>query len=166
VSIPLVFAYAVHLLATVLWTGSLLWQGWLMPSLLQNKPELRPNFERLMQQQTLIGLGCLAALAVTGMFQMASHPAYQGTLVLNSPWTIVLLVKHILFLFVAALQALLVWGIQPELRRLDWLSAHSPDPAPIQKRHHLQKLEQRLLHLNLLLAVLILIATATARVTG
>lgn len=165
-SAALIVAYAMHLLATVLWTGSLIWQGVLLPPLLRNKPELRPTLARLMQQQNLIGLACLAVLAVSGLFQMASHPTYQGTLVINSTWAVALLIKHIFFLLVAALQAALVWGIQPELRRLTWLMAHSTDPGTAQKLQRLHLLEQRLLRLNVFLAVFILAATAVARVTG
>jgi 4-hydroxybenzoate polyprenyltransferase len=95
------------------------------------------------------------------MFQMSASPHYQGFLAIHHPWAIAILVKHALFFGMAGVSAYLTWGVLPALRRVALLGAKA---SPEQKQS-LQRREQRLLHLNLILGILVLALTALARVT-
>ena len=113
-------AYAIHLVATVVWIGSLTALTWvILPAAMRNLDEMTLARLLLSIQQRLDPLAwfCLLLLLATGMFQMSANPNYQGLLAIQNTWAQAILVKHILFIGMILVNALLTWGILPALRR-------------------------------------------------
>lgn len=160
----LTIAYWLHMLATVLWIGSLATLALLvLPAaarLLDEQAQIR-FLERLQKQLDPLGWFCLVLLVGTGMFQMSANPNYAGFLDIANRWAAAILIKHILFLAMIGISAMLTWGILPEIRRTLLRQAQGmvTDTAPLRRRNLLW------LRLNLALAVIILALTAIARVS-
>jgi uncharacterized membrane protein len=159
----LTVAYWLHLLATVVWIGSLAALSILVLPAASRALD-RAAFANLLSiiQKRLDPLGwfCLAVLVGTGMFQMSASPNYEGFLRIDSTWGVAILAKHILFAGMTALSAYLTWGLLPALRRETFRQARdSQEVAQLERRNLI------LLRLNLILSILILALTALARVS-
>ncbi len=155
--------YWLHMLATTLWLGGLAAVSLLvLPAARRALPG--EEYARLLAaiQRRLDPLGwfCLAALAGTGLFQMSANPNYQGMLAIQNRWAAAILVKHILFLGMAALSAWMTWGVLPRLRRAALRQSGGLEAAV---NEDLRRQEERLLRANLILGALILALTALAR---
>lgn len=158
--------YGLHLIATVVWVGGLFVQaaivwpaarGALGPGLLL--ADLQARWRRVFNPLAWLSL---AVLIVTGMFQMSADPNYHGTLVVDSVWSVAILVKHVaaagMAVFGAASQA---W-VQPELARAQLqLRRNRGDAAP-GAPNPAERRETLLLWLNLACALVVLICTAVA----
>lgn len=154
-------AYWLHMLATVAWIGGLVALIYLfLPAAQKN---LEPDaYTRMLVhiQRRLDPLAwlSLAVLVATGLIQMSASPNYRGFLQISNPWSAAILVKHLAFALMVALSAYISWAVLPALRRLALLKSRgSVDIARLQRR------EQFLLRLNLILGVIILGLTALAR---
>ncbi len=154
--------YWLHLLATVTWIGSLVALSLLV------KPAASRTLSALDQMAFLEAIQhrlepaawfSLSVLVVTGLFQMSVNIHYNGFLSVSDQWSIAILIKHILVLLMIVVSAVYTWDILPSLRRLLLLRGKA-DP---QKLADLQRKETRLMRLSLILAALILAATAVAR---
>lgn len=160
---PLIFAYAVHLLATAAWVSGLAATIWVaIPAARRTLSSLQDQqaFAHLLQRIQQAGWFSLVLLTATGLFQMASHPAYAGTLVINSRWGLAMLLKHILFLCLLGVNAAITWGVLPGLRRLTWLT---PDADQSGALNAALKRQQTLLTISLVFTLVILVFTAVAR---
>ena len=154
-------AYWLHMLATVVWLGTLAALGLVVLPAARRALDAQAFSSLLNSLQKRIdplGWFCLAVLAGTGLFQMSAHPNYQGFLVIDSPWGMAILVKHLLFGTMIAASAYMTWFIMPELRRNALRQAQGQTTPAVFERRSL-----RLLNLNLILAVFILALTAIAR---
>jgi len=159
----LTLAYWLHMLATVVWIGSLTALALLFLPAAQQALDSHAFGELLAGLQRRldpIGWFCLVLLVATGLFQMSANPNYQGFLSITNRWGAAILVKHLLFLGMVAVSAYLTWGVLPKLRRNALRQAQGKD-TPSAGRLMRQNLA--LLRLNLVLAVLILALTAVAR---
>jgi uncharacterized membrane protein len=158
--------YAVHLIATVIWVGGLfvqaviLWpavRGALGPGLLL--ADVQARWRRVFNPLSWLSL---ALLIGTGMFQMSADPNYHGTLVIDSPWSIAMLVKHGAAGAMALIGVISQTLVQPALARAQLqLRRGRPDalgagPTALEIR------ETQLLWLNLACALVVLICTAIA----
>ena len=101
----------------------------------------------------------LSLLIVTGLFQMSVNVHYNGFLSVSSQWTIALLTKHILVIALIVVSAVQTWDVLPSIRRL----LLRKDKASQEEASKLQRRETWLLRANLILAILILGATAFMR---
>jgi uncharacterized membrane protein len=101
----------------------------------------------------------LSLLIVTGLFQMSVNVHYNGFLSVSSQWTIALLTKHILVIALIVVSAVQTWDVLPSIRRL----ILRKDQASQEEASKLQRRETWLLRANLILAILILGATAFMR---
>ncbi len=101
----------------------------------------------------------MGILLVTGLFQLSANPHYDGFLSTSGQWSIAILVKHSLAVIMAVTSAIQTWEVLPAVRRT-LLRAEKAKPGELAR---LQRRETLLLRMNLVLAVLILAATATAR---
>jgi uncharacterized membrane protein len=119
-----------------------------------------------------LGWFCLAVLAGSGLIQMSANPNYRGFLIIEGYWGMAILLKHLVFLGMAAVSAYMSWGLLPKLRRIALLQArgviaeeggkiHAARAAP--EAGSLQRQETSLLRINLLLGILVLGLTAIAR---
>jgi uncharacterized membrane protein len=111
----------VHLSATALWIGGLFITMILVwPSVrrsLEDSPALYRLLSRLRQRFYPISNLCLAALIVTGLFQMTASPNYDGFLNFDNTWSKIMLAKHILIGFMALTGLLLQYAVAPALER-------------------------------------------------
>ncbi|MCK4725675.1 MAG: hypothetical protein KAT29_07730, partial [Anaerolineales bacterium] len=90
----------------------------------------------------------------------SANSNYQGFLTIDNRWSLVMLLKHIMFLLMVIISAYLTWGLLPRIQRAALKKAQgmeSPESALLQKK------EQAIINLNLILGVLILALTALAR---
>ena len=161
----LALAYWLHIVATVTWIGGLIALSVLV--IPAAKRTLQPGdyaalLDRLQAGLQRIGWLSLAVLVATGMFQMSSHPAYEGFLAISNAWAVAILIKHIMIGIMVLTGAYLTWGIMPSLRRMALLRAtgQNLDGA---KDLALRKRESLVLTINIVLSIVVLLLTAIAR---
>lgn len=157
--------YWFHMLATVIWIGSLASLALVVLPAAQRSLEDQAYsgfLDALQRRLDPLGWFCLVVLAGTGMFQLSANENYQGFLAINNPWAVAIFLKHGVYFLMIAVSAYLTWGMLPQVRReLLRLSQgkEAPDLARAQRRI------VWLLRLNFLLAVVVLAFTAVARVS-
>lgn len=154
-----------HMLATVVWIGSLASLALVVLPAAQRGLDSRAYslfLEALQRRLDPLGWFCLALLVGTGMFQMSANPNYEGFLAITNSWAVAILLKHGLFFLMIGVSAYLTWGMLPQVRRAVLRLGQGKD-APDMERF--QRRSTWLLRLNLLLAVLVLALTAWARVS-
>ena len=159
----LALTYWIHMLATVLWLGSLAAISLLVLPAARRSLDAKAQSELLAAiQKRLEPLGwfSIALLLVTGMFQMSANPNYEGFLAIRGQWASSILIKHIFFLGMIVVSAAQTWWLLPSMRRAMLRQQKSGDMGEVAV---LQKREALLLNLNLILAILILGMTALAR---
>jgi uncharacterized membrane protein len=163
----LALLYFLHLLATVVWVGSLAALTLLIAPAAKSALSAE-NYAKLLEnlQERLQRLGwlCLGVLVVTGMFQMSAHPRYGGFLAINNPWAAAILLKHLVIGGMVLLSIYQTWGLMPQLKRLARLRAAGKLSDTAQQAR-LQKRETLLLRANLVIAALVLLFTAWARIS-
>lgn len=161
----LTIAFWLHMLATVIWIGSL------AALTLVVLPAARRGLDSLsyamfldLLQRRLDPLGwfCVALLAGTGMFQMSVNRNYHGFLAIDSPWAAAILLKHGVYFLMILISAYLTWGMLPQIRRAALRLSQGKQASDAER---LQRRSLWLLRLNLLLAVIVLALTAWARVS-
>ncbi len=161
--IGLSLTYSLHLLATVVWIGGLLFQSlFLLPALRNNRePGLAVALnERLRSRFQPIAWLSLAVLIGTGLIQMSAHPAYDGFLAIEGLWAQAILAKHIavaLMLIVACYQTFILY---PQLTRTVLIQRNNDEG---QTGSRSMDREKWLLRINSLLSILVLFLTAIAR---
>jgi uncharacterized membrane protein len=158
----LTLVYFLHLSATVVWLGSLVGLTLLVIPAATKVLEARDQVSLLDNIQTRLdslSWFCLFLLIATGMFQLSANPNYNGLLAMQNNWEKAILIKHGLVISLAVAGAIMSWGVMPAIRRAKIKSQHTGDEqdlAPLRKK------EKLLLRLNLVLAALVLLATAAA----
>ncbi|MDX1664325.1 MAG: CopD family protein [Candidatus Promineifilaceae bacterium] len=157
----LVLSYWIHLLATVLWLGGLFLMSLIAWPALRRQTLAANQWFELQKRFTPWVNGSLVILLVTGFIQMTGDIHYEGFLEVNTLWAQAILVKHVAVAGMIVIGAVIQWRIHPEMERLALLSRQRPELAAEEEERLLDK-EQRLLRLNLLLAMLVLFFTAVA----
>jgi uncharacterized membrane protein len=104
----------------------------------------------------------LAVLGVTGMFQMSSNPAYDGFMAVTNSWASAILLKHIVIGVMVLSSGAMTWGVLPGLQRTALLRA-SGQEVDEARQSQLERMESRLLLINLVLSAVVLALTAWAR---
>ena len=157
-------AYSIHMLATVVWIGGLVFQAiFLLPT---TQSRLEPPVQlRLMaalrRRFTPLAWLSLAALTATGLTQMTAHPAYEGFLSIGGRWAVALLAKHLAIAIMVAVAAYQSLSLHPAYERVLLLQSKGADSA--MDTADLDRSARRLLWFNLFLSALVLIFTAVAR---
>ena len=161
----LTVTYWLHILATVIWIGGLTSLSiFVLPAakrtlLAQEYSKFLTALQKKMQPISWL---CLVTLIFTGLFQMVTHPNYEGFLVIANTWSQAILLKHLAVGVMLILSAYVTWALIPSLQRMAFIQAMGKTVDEAEK----QKLEQRqlsIMQLNLFLAVIILLLTAWAR---
>jgi uncharacterized membrane protein len=155
--------YWLHMLATVIWIGSLACLALLVLPAARKLPQdehYAGFLSDLQRRLDPLGWVCLLVLVATGMFQMSANPNYSGFLAIDNRWAVAIFVKHVVFFGMTGVSAYLTWGLLPRLQRVAMRQLHSMD-AP--DASHLRRQETLLIRLNLVLAALVLALTAIAR---
>lgn len=160
----LTLIYWVHMLATVAWLGGLAAVTLLVVPI--SRAALPPEkqaevLERVQKRLDPLSWMSVILLAATGMFQMSANPNYGGLLAIDNRWAAALFIKHLLFLAMIAINALLTWMVLPGLRRAALLRLKGKEIPEDAER--LQRREVLLLGFNLILGILVLALTAVAR---
>src|SRR5512143_3542382 len=158
----LAFLYWLHLLATVTWIGSLVSIYVLILPI--SRRVLKPVDEMalvdgIQKRLEPIAWFSVSLLIATGLFQMSVNPHYNGFLSISGQWSLALLAKHILVATLIAVSAVHTWDVLPSIRRL-LMRRDKAHPEAILR---LQRRELTLLQASLVLAGLILLATAIMR---
>jgi len=159
-------AYWLHMLATVAWLGGLSAMVLLVLPAMQRSltAESTSSFlNQLQNRLNRLGWISLTILAATGMFQMSSHPQYQGFLAIENNWATAIFIKHVVISLMVLITAYLTWGLLPALNRLA-LKRAAGKPVDEGLANRLEKQEKRMLWISLGLAAVILALTAWARV--
>jgi hypothetical protein len=91
---------------------------------------------------------------------MSVNPHYDGFLSTSTQWSLAILTKHILGVFMVVTSALQTWEVIPAIRRAILMSKKNKNAEELDS---LRRREIFLLRINLALSVLILGATAVAR---
>jgi uncharacterized membrane protein len=154
-------AYTLHMAATTVWIGGLFFLVFLLPSALHHvDPTVRRTVLRTAVRRFLpLAWLCLAVFAGTGLTQMSASPEYEGLLAIGNPWSLAILVKHVLVAAMAGVLAWQTWGLLPALER----AALGLDPRGDGHVLELERRGRRALNLSLAIGLLVLFLTAAAR---
>ena len=150
------------MLAVVTWIGSLVSISLLiLPAATRT---LRPSdqlvfIEAIQKRLEPIAWFSISLLVVTGLFQMSVNIHYNGFLSTSNQWSLAILVKHVLVVILIVVSATHTWEVLPAIRR----ALMRKEKANPEELKTLQRREIFLLRTSLVLAVLILLATAFAR---
>lgn len=164
-NLGLSLAYWLHMLATVAWIGGLVAVS------LYVIPAARRTIEGETYARFLgsvygklqrIGWLSLAVLIGTGLFQLASHPSYEGFLAIHTPWAAAIFTKHMVIGGMVAASAYITWVLNPRLSRLALIQA-AGKPIDAQQLADLRRREALAMRANLWLSVVVLLLTALAR---
>jgi len=161
----LTITFWLHMLATVTWVGSLAAISFLILPAARRSLDVDAQgalIDAIQRRLEPLAWFCLALLVVTGMFQLSTSPHYNGLLSTSNQWSIAILVKHILVVVMVVVSALQTWEVLPSIQRAAIRAQKTGDPAELRV---LRQRERLLLRVNLLLSILILAATALARVS-
>lgn len=161
----LTITFWLHMLATVTWIGSLAAISFLILPAARHSLDVDAQgalIDAIQRRLEPLAWFCLALLVVTGMFQLSTSPHYNGLLSTSNQWSIAILVKHILVVVMVVVSALQTWEVLPSIQRAAIRAQKTGDPAELRV---LRQRERLLLRVNLLLSILILAATALARVS-
>ena len=157
----LALTFWIHFLAAVTLVGSLVMTSILvLPAARTLDPLDQLNLITAIQKRMEPAAWLsISLLIVTGLFQMSVNIHYNGFLSVSNQWTIAILVKHILVIALIVVSAIQSWDVLPTIRRL----LLRKDKASKEEASKLQGREAWLLRANLILAILILGATAFMR---
>jgi uncharacterized membrane protein len=151
-----------HLLATVTWIGSLVAIYVLVLPVsrraLSAVDELT-LLDGIQKRLEPVAWFSVSLLVVTGLFQMSVNPHYNGFLSTSGQWALAILAKHTLVAALVAVSAVHTWDVLPAMRRALMRKQKADEHEIV----HLQQRERGLLTASLVLAVLILLATAIMR---
>lgn len=165
---PIVPAWAValtywlHLLAVVTWIGSLVSISLLiLPAAVRTlQPVDQLAFiEAIHKRLEPISWFSISLLVVTGLFQMSVNVHYNGFLSTSNQWSLAILTKQVLVVIMIVVSAIHTWEVIPAIRR----ALMRKDKINQDELATLQHREVTLLRASLVLAALILLATAFAR---
>ncbi len=158
----LALTYWFHMLAAVTWIGSLLCIALLvLPASIRalKAADQLALIEAIQKRLEPIGWFSVSLLVVTGLFQMSVNPHYNGFLSTSSQWSLAILTKHVLVATLIAVSAMHTWDVLPAIRR-SLMKKDKADPVALAA---LQRKETVLLRTSIVLALLVLLATAFAR---
>lgn len=154
-------SYWIHLLATVVWFGSLVLMGLAAWPARQRGAVVDNSWLALQKRLTPWANVSLILLLITGFVQMTNDANYNGFLAIDSVWAWAMLVKHVAFGLLAAVTVYLQFGLYPAIDRLALLAEKRPNLAQAEQVK-LDQREKQMLGLNLASAALILFCTAVA----
>ena len=153
------------MLATAVWVGSLAALSLLILPVLNKVLDANEQLAFLQAVQKRlepIAWFSLSLLVLTGLFQMSVNPHYDGLLSVSTQWSLAILAKHILGIFMIVASAIQTWEVIPAIQRAILLSKKRDNESELAA---LRRKEVSLLRINFGLSILILAATAIARVS-
>ncbi len=151
-----------HMLAAITWIGSLASIYVLVLPI--SRRVLRPVddltlLDGIQKRIEPVTWFSVSLLIVTGLFQMSVNAHYNGFLSTSGQWALAILAKHTLVAALVAVSAVHTWDVLPSMRRV----LMRKQKASEEEFLRLQRQERGLLTASLVLAALILLATAVMR---
>jgi len=156
-------AYALHMLATVIWIGGILYQSLFLLPVISASEEDTANLillERLRTRFQPAAWLSLAVLVGTGLPQMTTNPNYGGLLAIENTWAQAILLKHIAIAGMIVMAAYQSFILYPKLTRTLIMRTRQGDSRPPIESPGKERL---LANLNVLLAIIVLFLTSIAR---
>lgn len=154
-------SYLLHMIATVVWIGGIVFMALILTPAIQGTPEGGRVLGAIGRRfGPLAGLS-LIVMIVTGMVQLTASEHYVGFLNISNTWAKAILVKHIAVGGMIATVLYMNLVIQPDIRRTAMLLSAgkaTPDEAAALTRRR-----ARASQINLALAMVVLLFTAIAR---
>jgi len=157
----LAISYTIHLIATVVWFGSLLLLALLAWPAFLGQSGAGPDWTGLQKRLAPWANLSLVLLLITGFVQMTNDTNYNGFLAIDSTWAWAMLVKHIAFVLLGGITFYVEFSLLPAIDTVQTLAQQRPALAQTE-RESLRQREKRLLSINLACALVILICTAVA----
>lgn len=154
-------SYLVHLVATVVWIGGIVFMALVVTPVAQSEIGSGRLLAAIQRRFTPIANISLAVLIVTGMVQLTANVHYVGFLNFSNTWARAILLKHIAVggMIAAALYMSLV--LQPDINRTSMLL--TAGQAKPEETAALSRRQSQLTQINLALAIVVLLFTAIAR---
>jgi len=159
----LTIVYWLHMTATMMWLGSVAGLILLVSPVADRRLGIHDQFELfegVRSRLESLSWFCLFLILTTGLFQMSVNRNYHGLVRIENAWEAAILTKIGLVLLLAVVSALMSWGIGPAIQRAKVRYRRTADTGELLVLRHRERL---LLGLQVLIAVLILLATALAR---
>jgi uncharacterized membrane protein len=159
----LAFVYWLHMTATVVWIGTVASLTLLVGPVAGRKLGSHEQFELFDGMQTRLeslSWFCLFLIVATGLFLMSVNRNYHGLVGMENTWEAAIVIKIALVIALAVISAWVSWGITPAIQRAKMRYRRTGDTGAMDS---LRRRERRLLALQVVVAVLILLATAVAR---
>lgn len=160
----LTLTYWLHMLAVIVWIGSLVAINLLILPASRRTLNLSDQLNlisALQKRLEPIAWFSISVLAFTGLIQMSTSEHYNGFLNISTQWSLAILAKHILGGLMIVVSAIQTWEVIPAIQRI----LIKKEKAETAELVTLQKRESRLININIVLSVLALGATAIARVS-
>ncbi len=160
----LTLTYWLHMLAVLTWIGSLATINILVIPASKRTLNLVQQLSlvnALQKRLEPIAWFNIGILAFTGLLLMSTSPKYDGFLNLSTQWSLAILAKNILGALMILVSAIQTWEVFPAMQRI----LLKKEKANENELSLLQKRETRLIRINLILSIVILLATAIARVS-
>lgn len=166
-ALVLIISYWLHLIATVVWIGGLVFMAWfVIPGVQRALPDdpaqarLLDSIQRRFNPWANLSI---AMLLTTGLVQMSANKNYNGFLQIDNPWTQAILLKHLAVAGMVGLAGYMSWVVLPGLARLAMLAAARPGRGAETQSAALRRRQAALVRINLALSVVVLVLTAIAR---
>ena len=154
-------SYLVHLVATVVWMGGIVFMAFVVTPVTGSEPGSWRLLAAIQRRFTPMANLSLIVLIVTGMVQLTANSNYVGFLNLSGTWAKAIFLKHISVggMILTGLYMNLV--LQPDIRRTAMLL--SSGRAKPEDTTSLTRRQSQLTQINLVLAIVVLLFTAVAR---
>jgi uncharacterized membrane protein len=160
----LTVSYWLHILSAITWIGSLTAINLLVLPASQQTLNLSAQLSLISSlQKKLEPLAwfSISIILFTGLIQMSTSEHYDGFLNTSTQWSLAILTKQILGAVMIVLSAIQTWEVIPAIQRVLLKKEKAEEP----ELKNLQKREIRLMRINLFLSILVIGATAIARVS-
>ncbi|MFP3854220.1 MAG: CopD family protein [Anaerolineales bacterium] len=157
----LTVAYWLHMAATVLWVGGLLFQSLVLQPVLAGAlpvESIPPLLYRMRRRFQPLAWICLSVLVGTGLMQMTANPNYLGFVQFTNTWSQAILIKHIAILGMVLVAAYQTWWLGPRLEISLLL-----EKKGVREQEDPLRAFHRLTWVNTFLSLLVLALTAIAR---
>ena len=154
-------SYMLHMIATVVWVGGIVFMALVVTPALKDQPERARVFAAIRRRfGPLAGLS-LIVLIVTGRVQLTSSTHYVGFLNFANTWAKAILLKHILVGGMIVTVLYMTQVLQPDIHRTAMLL--SAGKAKPEEMEALTRRQAQATQVNMVLAVIVLLLTAIAR---
>lgn len=162
--LALIAAYWIHMIATIVWGGTLSALAFLVYPLLGKviPPDAYQNLlHKIHNRLDRLGWISISSFIVTGLVQMSANANYSGMLQIDSEWAVALLLKHVAFAGIVVICAIQTWSIAPTIEHALLAKSLGKQDFDSSKAERTRK---NLVLLNLALTAIVLVFTAIARV--